>query len=95
MQYFATIKRFFVLNSHCLLYNSPLFNKGYKLVIICMLLSAMAVYCETIRLGMPTKRWVVCGLIIGPVSWIFLKMHYRRAILKMMQRDRYRCFNVS
>ncbi|MAD90210.1 MAG: hypothetical protein CMK64_10930 [Pseudoalteromonas sp.] len=64
-------------------------------ILICLLLSAVAIYCETIRLGMPTKRWVAFSLAIGPMSWVLLKMHYRMAVLKKMQMGRYRCFKVS
>ncbi|RXF03229.1 hypothetical protein D9981_05895 [Pseudoalteromonas phenolica O-BC30] len=65
------------------------------LVLFSLLLSTMAIYCETIRLGMPTKRWVAFSFAVGPICWLFLKMHYRMAILKKMQMGKFQPFRVS
>lgn len=65
------------------------------LVMFCLLLSAMAIYCETIRLGMPTKRWVAFSLAVGPICWVFLRVHYRMAILRNMQMGKLKCFKVT
>ncbi|BDF94896.1 MULTISPECIES: hypothetical protein [Pseudoalteromonas] len=37
---------------------------------------------EVIKKGMPVKRWVVLGGLLGPVAWCLFNLHYRRALLR-------------
>ncbi|WP_192508334.1 MULTISPECIES: hypothetical protein [Pseudoalteromonas] len=52
------------------------------LLFIISLLGAGALFIETTRMGMPIRRWVVIGAIIGPLAWCLLRVHYRRAFMR-------------
>jgi len=39
-------------------------------------------YLETIKKGMPIKRWLILGGLLGPVAWCLFNLHYRRALVR-------------
>ncbi|WP_350586380.1 hypothetical protein [Pseudoalteromonas sp. RB2-MNA-CIBAN-0110] len=39
-------------------------------------------YLEAIKKGMPIKRWLILGGLLGPVAWCLFNLHYRRALVK-------------
>ncbi|WP_231609324.1 MULTISPECIES: hypothetical protein [unclassified Pseudoalteromonas] len=39
-------------------------------------------YLEAIKKGMPIKRWLILGGILGPVAWCLFNLHYRRALVR-------------
>ncbi|WP_404339052.1 hypothetical protein [Pseudoalteromonas mariniglutinosa] len=41
-------------------------------------------YMETIRKGMPIKRWLVLGVMLGPLAWYLFNVHYRRALVRVI-----------
>jgi hypothetical protein len=39
-------------------------------------------YLEAIKKGMPIKRWLILGGLLGPVAWCLFNLHYRRALVR-------------
>jgi len=39
-------------------------------------------YLETTKKGMPIKRWLILGGLLGPVAWCLFNLHYRRALVR-------------
>ncbi|MBH0034416.1 hypothetical protein I6F43_06805 [Pseudoalteromonas sp. NZS71_1] len=39
-------------------------------------------YLEGIKKGMPIKRWLILGGLLGPVAWCLFNLHYRRALVR-------------
>ncbi|GAA65275.1 hypothetical protein P20311_3084 [Pseudoalteromonas sp. BSi20311] len=39
-------------------------------------------YIETIKKGMPVKRWLFLGGLLGPAAWCLFNLHYRRALIR-------------
>jgi len=39
-------------------------------------------YLETIKKGMPIRRWLILGGLLGPVAWCLFNLHYRRALVR-------------
>ncbi|WP_240918167.1 hypothetical protein [Pseudoalteromonas sp. C8] len=39
-------------------------------------------YLEAIKKGMPIKRWLILGGLLGPVAWCLFNLHYRRALAR-------------
>ncbi|KTD98782.1 hypothetical protein ATS71_02665 [Pseudoalteromonas sp. H71] len=39
-------------------------------------------YLNTIKKGMPVKRWLVLSALLGPLAWCLFNVHYRRAWLR-------------
>ncbi|WP_372761785.1 hypothetical protein [Pseudoalteromonas sp.] len=49
-------------------------------LISCLFIAIM--YLEAIKKGMPVKRWLLLGGVLGPVAWCLFTVHYRRALLR-------------
>nr|WP_252734072.1 hypothetical protein [Pseudoalteromonas sp. C2R02] len=43
---------------------------------------AVSLYVLAVKKGMPTKRWLVLGSLLGPFAFIMFNLHYRRALLR-------------
>lgn len=41
-------------------------------------------YIQAIKKGMPVKRWVLLGGLLGPVAWCLFNLHYRRAWMRVV-----------
>ncbi|TMO98792.1 hypothetical protein CWC14_05545 [Pseudoalteromonas sp. S3260] len=55
------------------------------MVVLFILLSGVFIalmYLETIKKGMPVKRWLFLGGVFGPVAWCLFNVHYRRALIR-------------
>ncbi|MEL0641107.1 hypothetical protein V6260_10890 [Pseudoalteromonas aliena] len=39
-------------------------------------------YLEAIKKGMPIKRWLILGALLGPVAWCLFNIHYRRTLVR-------------
>ncbi|WP_010391357.1 hypothetical protein [Pseudoalteromonas undina] len=39
-------------------------------------------YIETIKKGMPVKRWLFLSGLLGPAAWCLFNLHYRRALIR-------------
>ncbi|WP_152995652.1 hypothetical protein [Pseudoalteromonas sp. 10-33] len=39
-------------------------------------------YLNTIKKGMPVKRWLLLSALFGPLAWCLFNVHYRRALLR-------------
>ncbi|AQQ01799.1 hypothetical protein B0W48_19675 [Pseudoalteromonas aliena] len=46
----------------------------------CVFIAVM--YLEAIKKGMPVKRWVFLGGLLGPAAWCLFNLHYRRALIR-------------
>ncbi|ATC82902.1 hypothetical protein PAGA_a2654 [Pseudoalteromonas agarivorans DSM 14585] len=42
----------------------------------------MAIYIQALKKGMPIKRWILLGALIGPGAWCLFGLHYRRAFIR-------------
>lgn len=52
-------------------------------LITLIIVSVVVTYVEVTRLGMPVKRWLVCSLLFGPAALLLMRVHYRRAFLRL------------
>ena len=55
------------------------------MILFIALLSSISIalmYLETIKKGMPIKRWLILGGLLGPVAWCLFNLHYRRALVR-------------
>ncbi|ETJ49346.1 hypothetical protein X564_04385 [Pseudoalteromonas agarivorans] len=45
-------------------------------------LCALVIYVQALKKGMPIKRWILLGALIGPGAWCLFGLHYRRAFIR-------------
>ncbi|WP_226929049.1 hypothetical protein [Pseudoalteromonas distincta] len=51
-------------------------------IVLLSSISIALMYLETIKKGMPIKRWLILGGLLGPVAWCLFNLHYRRALVR-------------
>ncbi|ALQ07630.1 MULTISPECIES: hypothetical protein [Pseudoalteromonas] len=52
----------------------------FIVLLSCVFIAVM--YLETIKKGMPIKRWLILAGLLGPVAWCLFNLHYRRALVR-------------
>ncbi len=52
------------------------------MLLLVNLLCIGVMYRLSISKGMPVKRWLLLGGLIGPLAFLLFNIHYRRALLR-------------
>jgi len=47
----------------------------------------LVMYLESLSKGMPVKRWMLLGGVLGPIAWCLFNVHYRRAFVRHVGRQ--------
>ncbi|ATC95457.1 hypothetical protein [Pseudoalteromonas tunicata] len=58
------------------------------LILLVSLVFALLLSVLALKKGMPVKRWLIIGALVGPIAVYLFNVHYRRALLRALGQNR-------
>ena len=58
------------------------------LIVVLSIIFATLLGVLALKKGMPVKRWLILGALVGPIAVYLFNVHYRRALLRSLGENR-------